>query len=186
MEAGCFAMQDKIYEYLRDEDQPTRLRALTSRSYKNVFQQENGFSLPDENINVELATYGDALLKLAFCKILFDEGVSNITVEKQNYEPDEVFVKIIARHYELLKYIRFDTANVDIPQDYEYREPPQKGKDSPSKYIATAVEALIAAIYLDNDEDFSVVVDIARNWKELIDKHKTAGGESSFTTIEGE
>ena len=162
-------MPDKFDEYLRDEDQPTRLRALTSRSYKNVFQQENGFPLPDENINVELATYGDALLKLAFCKILFDKGVSNITVEKQKYEADKVLVEIIAQHYELLKYIRFDTANVDIPQDYKYREPPQKGKDSPSKYIATAVEALIVAIYLDNNEDFSVVVEIAKHWIELID-----------------
>ena len=38
-----------------------------------------------------------------------------------------------------------------------------------SKYIATAVEALIAAIYLDNNEDFSLVVKIAEHWKTLID-----------------
>ena len=165
-------MPNKFDEYLRDEDQPTRLRALTSRSYKNLFQRENGFPLSDENINVELATYGDALLKLAFCKILFDDAVLNITVEKQKYEADKVLVEIIAQHYELLKYIRFDRENVDIPQDYEYSEPTQKGKDSPSKYIATAVEALIAAIYLDNKEDFRIVVDIAKHWKRLIDDHE--------------
>ena len=90
-------------------------------------------------------------MKLAFCKILFDEAVSNITVEKQKYESDKVFVEIIARHYELLNYIRFDKNDDNIPKDYDYREPPQKGKDSPSKYIATAVEALIVAIYLDNN-----------------------------------
>ena len=162
------SMPDKFDEYLRDEDQPTRLRALTSRSYKKVFQRENGFPPPDENINVELATYGDALLKLAFCKILFDDAVLNITVDKQKYESDKVFVEIIARHYELLNYIRFDKNDGNIPKDYVYREPPQKDKDSPSKYIATAVEALIAAIYLDNNEDFSVVVEIAKHWIELI------------------
>lgn len=163
MEAGCFAMQDKFYEYLRDKSRPTRQRALTASSYKNI-----DHSLDDADTNSELATYGDALLKLAFCKILFDEGVSNITVEKQKYESDKVFVKIIARHYELLNYIRFDKNDDNIPKDYD---PPKKGTDSPSKYkyIATAVEALIAAIYLDNNENFSVVVEIAKHWIKLID-----------------
>lgn len=163
MEAGCFAMQDKFYEYLRDESRPTKQRALTASSYKNI-----DHSLEDADTNSELATYGDALLKLAFCKILFDEDVSNITVEKQKYESDKVFVEIIARHYELLNYIRFDKNDDNIPKDYDYRDPPKKGKDSPSKYIATVVEALIAAIYLDN-KDFSVVVEIAKHWIELID-----------------
>jgi dsRNA-specific ribonuclease len=164
MEVGCFAMQDKFYEYLGDQSRPTRQRALTASSYKNI-----DHSLEDADTNSELATYGDALLKLAFCKILFDKDVSNITVEKQKYEPDKVFVEIIAQHYELLNYIRFDESNNNIPQDYGYRESSKKGKDSPSKYIATAVEALIAAFYLDNKEDFSLVVEIAKHWIELID-----------------
>ena len=74
MEVGCFAMQDKFYEYLGDESRPTRQRALTASSYKNI-----DHSLEDADTNSELATYGDALLKLAFCKILFDEDVLNIT-----------------------------------------------------------------------------------------------------------
>ena len=157
-------MQDKFSEYLNDESQFTRQKALTANSYKNVDHY-----LQDKDTNCELGTYGDALLKCAFCKILFDKDVSNITVEKQKYESDRVFVEIIARHYKLLKYIHFDKSNNDIPRDYDYRESSKKGKDSPSKYIATAVEALIAAIYLDNNEDFSVVVEIAKHWKELID-----------------
>ena len=165
MEVGCFAMQDKFYEYLRDESRPTRQRALTASSYKNI-----DHSLEDAYTNSDLATYGDALLKLAFCKILFDEGVSNITVKKQKYEPDKVFVEIIARRYELLNYIRFDKNDDKIPNDYDYKDPPKKGKDSPSKYIATAVEALIAAFYLDNNEDFSGVVEIAKHWIELINR----------------
>ena len=151
-------MQDKFNEYLRDISQPTRERALTSSSYKNM-----DHTLTDKDINRELATYGDALLKLAFCKILFDEKVENITVEKQNYESDEVLVKIVAPYYDLLKKIKFDEKNKEIPQDYEY-------KDEKHKYIATAVEALLAAYYLDNSEDFSLVLEIVREWKRLIDK----------------
>ena len=157
-------MQDKFSEYLNDESQFTRQKALTANSYKNV-----DHSLEANDTNCELGTYGDALLKCAFCKILFDKDVSNITVEKQKYESDRVFVEIIARHYKLLKYIRFDERDNNIPRDYDYIESSKKGKDSPSKYIATAVEALIAAIYLDNKEDFSLVVKIAEHWKTLID-----------------
>ena len=157
-------MQDKFSEYLNDESQSTRQNALTANSYKN-----EDHSLEASGTNCALGTYGDALLKCAFCKILFDKRVSNITVEKQKYESDKVLVEIIAQHYELLEYIRFDENDNNIPQDYHYKESSKKGKDSPSKYIATAVEALIAAIYLDNNEDFSLVVKIAEHWKTLID-----------------
>ena len=154
-------MQDKFSEYLNDESQFTRQKALTAISYKNV-----DHSLEANDTNCKLATYGDALLKCAFCKILFDKDVSNITEEKKKYESDKVFVEVIAKHYDLLKYIRFDKRDKKIPQDYNYR----KGdNNSPSKYIATVVEALIAAIYLDNKEDFSLVVKIAEHWKTLID-----------------
>ena len=157
-------MQDKFSEYLNDKSQSKRQKALTANSYKN-----EDHSLEASDTNCELGTYGDALLKCAFCKILFDKHVSNITVEKKKYESDKVLVEIIAQHYELLEYIRFDENDNNIPQDYHYRESSKKGKDSPSKYIATAVEALIAAIYLDNNEDFSLVVKIAEHWKTLID-----------------
>ena len=152
-------MIDKFEKYLRDNSQPpTRDRALTASSYKNVIH-----SLTDKDINRELATYGDALLKLALCKILFDERVENITVKKQDYESDEVLVKVVASYYDLLKEIKFDKKDKEIPRDYEY-------KDEKHKYIATAVEALLAAYYLDNSEDFSLVLEIVREWKRLIDK----------------
>ena len=160
-------MQDKFSEYLNDESQFTRQKALTANSYKNI-----DHSLESSDTNCELGTYGDALLKFAFCKTLFDKGVSNITVEKQKYESDKVFVQIIARNYELLKYIRFDKRDDHIPQNYDYREPPKKGKDSRSKYIATAVEALIAAIYLDNEENMDLILEITTGWKTLIDKNR--------------
>ena len=158
---GCFAVIDKFEEYLRDISQPTRDRALTASSYKNV-----DHSLTDKDINRELATYGDALLKLALCKILFNEKVENITVKKQDYESDEVLVKVVASYYDLLKKIKFDEKDEEIPRNYEY-------KDEKHKYIATAVEALLAAYYLDNSEDFSLVIETAREWKSLIDGSNT-------------
>lgn len=163
-------MQDRFLEYLNntsDQEHPTRPIALTDNSYKN-----KDHSLDDRDINCRLATYGDALLKLAYCKILFDEGASQITVEKQKYESDKTLVEKIAQHYDLLKYIRFDENGKKIPEDYKYEEPSKPGKDSTSKYIATAVEALLAAIYLDNNENFGLVVDIAKSWKNLIDEEK--------------
>jgi len=157
-------MQDKFGEYLKDESQRNRQKALTSKSYKN-----EDHSLMDKDTNRELATYGDALLKCAFCKILFDKDVENITQSKQKYEKDKALVEVIAQHYQLIKYMRFDKNDDKIPLDYNYQQP-KKGNDSPSKYIATAVEALLAAIYLDNKEDFRLVVEIASHWKMLIDQ----------------
>ena len=85
---------------------------------------------------------------------------------------DEVLVEVIARHYELLKYICFDNNDGNIPQDYDYRKPSKKRKVSRSKYIATAVEALIAAIYLDNEENMDLILEITAGWKTLIDKNR--------------
>lgn len=161
-------MQDAFVKYLNDTSQPTRQKALTAKSYKKTDP-----SLQDKDTNCGLATYGDALLKCAFCKILFNAGAENITEKKQQYESDKVLVEIIARHYALLDHIRFDDTDANIPRDYNYRKPSRKDKESKSKYIATAVEALIAAIYLDNGEDFGLVVAIAEGWKDLIDKQKT-------------
>jgi dsRNA-specific ribonuclease len=72
-------------------------------------------------------------------------------------------VKVVAQHYDLLKKIKFDENDKEIPQDYKY-------KDEKHKYIATAVEALLAAYYLDNEENFELIVAVAKEWKKLIDE----------------
>lgn len=72
------------------------------------------------------------------------------------------------RTYNPREYIRFDQNDPKIPQEYDYQTP-KKGKDSLHKYIATTVEALLAAIYLDNDENFNLVVKIVEKWKGLVD-----------------
>lgn len=173
-------MQDKFDEYLKNEEMPNRLRALTAKSFRNVDHELTG-----SDVNCELATYGDALLKHALCKILFDAEEENITVEKQRFESDKVLVNVIAKHYGLLDYMRFDRNDGNIPQDYNYptqKEENQKGNDSPYKYIATAVEALVASFYLDNGEDFGLVIEIAKHWKLLIDNSKKEGFSPLCTT----
>lgn len=157
-------MSNIFENYLNCENAEHKQIALTTSSHKNVEH-----NLKDQDVNNELATYGDALLKLALCKILFKEKVANITVKKQKYESDKILVTVVAKKYNLLEYMRFDRNDPNIPKDYEYKKPP-KGQDVKHKYIATTVEALLAAIYLDNKEDFTLIVDIVREWKQMIDE----------------
>ncbi len=147
----------KTFEnYLKKGRSKLRKIALTSTSYKNIEHDLN-----DNNVNSNLATYGDALLKLALCEVLFKEKVKNITESKKKFESDEVLVKVIAKKYDLIKYIKYDSADKKIPQDYEYT-------GVKYKYIATAVEALLAAFYIDNHRDFDLVIEIVREWKHVI------------------
>ena len=162
---------DLFEKYLKNETENTAHRrwALTARSYKNVDR-----ALKDREDNDELATYGDALLKWALCELLFDK-VKNITVAKQKYESDEVLVKVIARHYNLLDYILFDQSNPNIPKDYNYKREDRDDKP-PHKYIATAAEAVLAAIYLDRGRDADCVREIVAHWKALIDQANGSRG----------
>ena len=129
-------------------------RALTDRSYKNV-----NHNLTDNDINAELATYGDSIIKFQYSKLLWNEKVENITEAKKELESDKVFVTKVARHYDLLDYMYFDKNNSDMPKDYDYNG------DS-HKYIATAVEAMIAAIYLDTEE-LKPIRELLDSWREF-------------------
>ena len=151
---------DIFFRYLEEEQGKHKERALTSVSCKN-----KDHDLEDRNTNRELATYGDALLKFVLSELLLDQ-VGNITEEKKKYESDEVLVKVIARHYDLCRYIRLDDSNDDIPRDYEYTE----SKHKSYKYIATAVEALLAAYYLDHGKELGLICKIVEKWKDVIDK----------------
>ena len=153
---------DIFFRYLEEEQGKHKERALTSVSCKN-----KDHNLDDRNTNRELATYGDALLKFVLSEMLLDQ-VDNITEEKKKYESDEVLVKVIARHYDLCRYIRLDDSNADIPRNYEYKK--NANHESPHKYIATAVEALLAAYYLDHGKELGLICKIVEKWKDVIDK----------------
>lgn len=132
-------------------------RALTDPSFNsyrskgvrknNPNYEELHKPLPD---NLDLALLGDAIIKFVYSDILLDT-VNQLTEEKKKYESDKVFVEQIAKHYDLINYIDFDREDSKIPHDYNYEE--SKGVNSnPHKYIATAVEAMIGAIYKETNE----------------------------------
>ena len=107
--------------------------------------------------NFDMATFGDAILKLVLIEHLWNE-VSQPTEEKSLLESDMMLVEVIARHYKILDFLQYDTGENDpsgsnhLPQDYDYCSSRESNKN-PHKYIATCVEALIAAIYLDAPDE---------------------------------
>lgn len=150
----------KTFEEYLVQDTPEMRRALTDDTYKTVWQREHrsAHTLADKEVNSELATLGDAVLKLALAEMLLDR-VENITVVKQRYESDRVLVTVVGRHYGLLRYLRCDPAVTK--QDYDY------AGDS-HKHIATALEAVLGAIYLT--DGFAAAREVVSAWCLLIDR----------------
>jgi dsRNA-specific ribonuclease len=164
---------DKFLEWLENNK---KHYALKDSSYKKVLQSEERLAdTKDIKVNTELATYGDAVLKLAICSILWREDISKLSEIKKKYEEDESLVKIIAQYYRLLDYMLYDKE--DKPNDYNY-EKKSKTKNNGDevvsknnnkhKFIATAVEACLGAIYLENNS-IDLVLEIVNAWKNLID-----------------
>lgn len=114
---------DKIEELLKDSKTDLQKQALTDTSYKNI-----DHSLSDDDTNAELATYGDAVLKLALCKIYREykeNGLrfsENLSDWKKKYESDKVLVQVIAQHYRLLNFLEFDRDDKKKPNDYKYND----------------------------------------------------------------
>ena len=143
-------------------------RALIDRSYKKESQEKNGKTLPKDETNEDLATYGDAVIKLGYLDILFDK-VKQPSKDKQKLESDEFFVTAIAKHYKLLKYILTDRSDERIVKDYDYnkkKEPKKSNARNPHKYIATAVEAMIGAIYIEEGKKLEPIIELLEEWKE--------------------
>ena len=149
-------------------------QALTDTSYKNI-----DHSLSDDDTNFELATYGDAVLKLALCKIYREykeNGLrfsENLSDWKKKYESDEVLVRVIAKHYNLLNFLRYDEKGNGKPKEQKPRNYNHKGQNDKDrhKYLATAMEACIAAVYIENGEN--EVIEIVKQWIEWIDESKS-------------
>ena len=143
-------------------------RALTDKSYKKEYQKNKGKTLPKDKTNEDLATYGDAVIKLGYLDIMLDK-VKQPSQDKQKLESDEFFVTVIAKHYKLLKYILTDPSDSYIVKDYDYnkkKEPKKSNARNPHKYIATAVEAMIGAIYIEEEKKLEPIIELLKEWKE--------------------
>lgn len=159
----------KSFEEYLLEKTPEMRRALTDDTYKMVWQKEHrsATTLPDSAVNSELATFGDAILKFLLAEKFFAMRVENITECKKNYESDRVLTTVIGRHYDIIRRLRFDKQDRNIPRNYAYTDRKKKSY----KYIATACEAALGAVYLKHGMRAArTVVD---EWYELI----TAQGE---------
>ena len=157
---------DLFEKWLSNTKSKWVIRTLTDNSYKKEYQKVNHSEYQGE-VNTDLATYGDAIIKLCFLEILLD-NVNQLTEEKTKYESDKNLVFTIGRYYNILKYIKKDNSDSNLPNDYDY-EKYQTKNDNKTKYIATAVEAMIGAIYKETN-DLSSIVDLLIKWKDISDK----------------
>lgn len=82
--------------------------------------------------------------------------------KKSHYESNSYLVKYVAKHYDLLKYIKKDINDPKIPNDYNY----EKKYKNKYKYIATAVEAIIGEIY-KNDKNMVNIITLLKTWIEF-------------------
>ena len=146
----------------RLKDHPLMVQALTDRSRNNYLRKHN---LPIVPNNVELATYGDAVLKLAFCDVLY--GVDYLTIEKEKYESDKNYVEVIGKRYDILRRMKYDSEDCYMPKTYIMHK-----KDMNHKRIATCVEAIAGAIFMI-DRDIEEIIEIARFWKGITDEALT-------------
>ena len=112
----------------RLKDNPLMIRALTDKSYSEVQKLNKEKITPD---NFTLATYGDAVLKFAYCEVLFD--TENMTEEKKKYENDEVLVVVIGNYYKILNKLKLNIYDKNMPTDYGWN--PNKNKEDKAHNI---------------------------------------------------
>lgn len=156
--------EDPFALALRERDsRPWVRRALTDKSYKKAV---NDTVTENSGNNADLATYGDALLKFAYCSILLDRS-NQMSVDKSGYESDRVLVTVVGKHYGIFSRLIYDQKDPNILPDYNWT-PNASNEDPKHKHIATAVEAVLGALYQEHG-DMAEIIDLARSWKDMID-----------------
>lgn len=180
--------EDPLTSYIKNGSERCQL-ALTDRSYRTKHQRESKDNAMVQ-INFELGTLGDAVLRLALTQILYHEGREKLIEERARYESDRVLVERVAPYYRLRDVLRYDDTNKDKMHGYDYFEYSGDG-DHPQKFLATAMEALLGAYFLDHGESVSEVIPIVRNWMSVIDKdyvcidtERSTGGDDRSLPIE--
>lgn len=83
---------DIFEEYITHNKHNTECRALTCKSYGEVYKREHHCEIYPRATNFELATYGDALLKFALCTLLLDK-CTLLSKEKEKFETDKFLIE---------------------------------------------------------------------------------------------
>lgn len=151
----------EIFKAYLKSDHPLIQQALTDRSSKNKDQKIL--------INQNLGTLGDSILKFILSlKYYEDEG--KLTERISKYLTDANLVKKVGKYYDIVQYIKKDELDIKLPNDYLYKKAKRsKSKNCPHKYIATAIEAMIGAIYEIN-KDLEEIKSIINDWIIIIDE----------------
>ena len=153
---------DLFEDYLNKKDTSKWVkRALTDSSYKNEYERINHKSFEGKD-NFDLATYGDAVIRLCFCEIFLDKE-EKLSECKATYESDKYLVEVVAEHYKLLKHIKKDEKNTIIANNYDYSRY-KSNNGNAAKYIATAVEAMVGAIYIEEKKKLEPIVELLKTW----------------------
>lgn len=160
-------MEDKFEEYLNKKDKWIDL-ALIDKSYKSYIKKgvkKNEPNYKDVNSfdkdNLDLSTLGDAIIKFVYVKIFInDNNIKMLSKEIEKYITDKYFITKVAKKYDILKYLKYDKLDCNMHVDYEYKDKENR------KFIATAVEAMIGAIYLINKDGnwFDEISTILKEW----------------------
>lgn len=158
---------DKFEEYLNKKDKWIDL-ALIDKSYKSYIKKgvkKNEPNYKDVNSfdkdNLDLSTLGDAIIKFVYVKIFInDNNIKMLSKEIEKYITDKYFITKVAKKYDILKYLKYDKSDGNMHVDYEYKDNENR------KFIATAVEAMIGAIYLINKKGnwFDEISKILKEW----------------------
>lgn len=107
--------------------------------------------------NKKLSTYGDCILNWA-CVILFIK-LDKCGTEIAKYRSNKFLVEVVAKYYNLDKYIlKIDKKEAN---NYIYIE-------KKNKYLADAIEAIIAVIFI-NHKNINEVVELLNFW---VNNHK--------------
>lgn len=93
------------------------------------------------------------------------DNSEKLTEERAHYESDKYLVKYVAKQYDLLKHIKKDSKDENLPNDYDY-ENNESENNNGHKYIATAVEAMIGAIYKEKTNLKSIKL-LLKSWDEI-------------------
>ena len=120
--------QDLFERYLNEKNCKYIKIALTDSSYNTA--RSKGVKKNNPNYeelhkplptNRDLATIGDALMKLIYAKHFYkDEKTNKLSKKIEQYITDEYLVSVVAKHYDILKYLQFDKDNKSMKADYKY------------------------------------------------------------------
>ena len=168
--------EDPLMAYIEKRSEHCQL-ALTDRSYRPKYQKmmrEKNKGKPKGKqsnepipINFELGTLGDAVLRLSLTLMFYENGDELISKKRARYESDKVLITKVAPYYNLRDVLRFDDEDPNKQHGYDYWEYTGDG-DHPQKYLATAMEALLGAYYLDHGKDLDKIRPVVKKWIEII------------------